>query len=349
MNAAFLIGGLALLALGGGLARNGIMILRGGADRLRSARARALAETAFGGMYAVLGVTAVILGFIGRHRLPTLVGTVILVAMLGLFAAAGVGPAAGRTAAWSERRHTRRAQRELGMVSPRPLWRVTTIGILWALAFVVACLVWAAAWSMTEGAAHDWRAASQQSVHRALVVLLAVTVPARPPTHGVAGCAVAQPRAAAHSAQAASISKPCGGCGRRCPCRQQYRDRRAWSFGRGRWKADRAKPASTARRTAACTATRDLLARIASSSAQNARAGTRTTLSDLAHFFTSSAGCRSYGPRRAAIYEPGGRPRRLEDLLGGAWWWSGWATRISHFRSRSLGVHLPFDVCAFAA
>jgi hypothetical protein len=30
---------------------------------------------------------------------------------------------------------------------------------------------------VTEGAAHHWRAASQQSVHRALVVLLAVTVP----------------------------------------------------------------------------------------------------------------------------------------------------------------------------
>ncbi|MGO9900990.1 MAG: hypothetical protein ACLP0J_15155 [Solirubrobacteraceae bacterium] len=177
MNAAFLIGGLVLLTLGGGLARNGMTILRGGSDRLRSARARALAETAFGGVYAVLGVTAVSLGFIGRRRLPTLVGTVILVAMLGLFAAAGVGSAAGRAAAWSERRHTRRAQRELGMVSPQPLWRVTTIGVMWALAFVVACLVWAVGWSVAEGAAHHWRAASPQSVHRALVVLLAVTVP----------------------------------------------------------------------------------------------------------------------------------------------------------------------------
>jgi hypothetical protein len=47
----------------------------GGADcRLRSARARAIAETATGGMFTLSGVTAVILAFMGKHRLPTLVG-----------------------------------------------------------------------------------------------------------------------------------------------------------------------------------------------------------------------------------------------------------------------------------
>jgi hypothetical protein len=180
MNGAFLIGGFLMLALGGGLARRGIIVLRGGTDHLRSARARALAETAFGGVYGVYGVTAVILGFVGRRRLPTLLASVILFAMLGLFAAAGVGFVAARVAALSERRYARRAGRELGMVSLRPLWRVTTIGLMWVGVVVVAYLVWAVVWVVTEGVAHHWRAVpqmSQQSVQRALVVLMAVTVP----------------------------------------------------------------------------------------------------------------------------------------------------------------------------
>ncbi len=177
MNGAFLIGGFLMLALGGAVARKGMMIVRGGADRLRSARARAVTETAFGGMFVLVGVVSVILAFLDKRRLPAVLGTVIVVAVLALFAAAGVGSAAGRAAAWSERRHTKRAQRDLGMVSLRPLWRVTTIGLLWVVVFVAAYLVWAVVWAVTEGVEHHLRGPSQQSVQRALVVLMAVTIP----------------------------------------------------------------------------------------------------------------------------------------------------------------------------
>lgn len=44
MRGSSLIAGLVLLALGGGLARDGLRVLRGGADRLRSARARAAGD-----------------------------------------------------------------------------------------------------------------------------------------------------------------------------------------------------------------------------------------------------------------------------------------------------------------
>jgi hypothetical protein len=177
MNGSFLLGGLVMLALGAALARNGIVVLRAGADRLRSARARAIAETAAGGVFVLFGVAAVILAFIAKHRLPALLATVIALALFALFAAAGSGWVVGGAAAWSERRHARRAHRELGIAAPRPLWSVTTIGVMWALAFVGGCLIWAVAWAVSEGVARPGRPPSQHAVHLALIVLIAVIGP----------------------------------------------------------------------------------------------------------------------------------------------------------------------------
>jgi hypothetical protein len=57
------------------------------------------------------------------------------------------------------------------------LWSVKTIGMMWALAFVGAYLVWAVAWVVTEGGAHDGQGPSQHAVRLALMVLLAVIGP----------------------------------------------------------------------------------------------------------------------------------------------------------------------------
>ena len=174
MRGSGLIAGLVLLVVGGGLVRHGTRVLRGGADRLRSARARAAGEAALGGVFALLGATTLILAVIGGHRLPTVVGTAVTVSLLVLFTAAGCGWLGWRAAAWHERREARRADRELGLVRPRDLWSVTKIGVMWGGVCFVVELAWAVTWAITEGMAHPGRPASQHTIDLAVIVLAAV-------------------------------------------------------------------------------------------------------------------------------------------------------------------------------
>lgn len=175
MRGSGLIAGLVLLVLGGGLVRHGTRVLRGGADRLRSARARAAAEAALGGVFALLGATTMILAVIGGHRLPTVVGTAVTVSLLVLFAAAGCGSLGWRAAAWHERREARRADRELGLVRPRDLWSLTTIGVMWGVVCFVVMLAWAVTWAITERVwRHPERPASQHTIDLSVIVLVAV-------------------------------------------------------------------------------------------------------------------------------------------------------------------------------